>query len=97
MRGDPAVIASFQNYGYPAWFSAVIGICEVLGGLAFIFPKSRPYGAMLLTVIMAGAVFTHGSHGEYLQGLVPFALFLGLLPFVLRSKAKKKSQYPVDN
>lgn len=55
--------AQFESWGYTTDFVLVIGILEILGGVMVLIPRVAFYGAILLTVIMAGAVYTHLSTG----------------------------------
>ena len=48
----------FESWGYPGWFMMFVGAAEMLGGLSLIIPKTAPYGAAGLIVLMLGALFT---------------------------------------
>ena len=48
----------FEGWGYGAWFTAVIGVAEILGGIGVLIPRLAAYAASGLVVVMAGAVFT---------------------------------------
>ena len=48
----------FESWGYPGWFMTLVGAAEVLGGLSLLIPKTAPYGAAGLIIIMLGALFT---------------------------------------
>ncbi len=52
----------FETFGYPAWLSPVVGALELIGACLIIVPRLAPYSAMMLSVIMLGAlesVLTH--------------------------------------
>ena len=53
----------FDSWGYAAWFLGVIAVLEALGGLMVLVPRTATYGAMLIGVVMLGAVYTHASTG----------------------------------
>lgn len=53
---------AFDNWGYPTWFMILIGIMEVGGAILLIIPRIRYVGAMLLTIVMIGAVVTKSLH-----------------------------------
>jgi uncharacterized membrane protein YphA (DoxX/SURF4 family) len=57
--GWPSYYVKFVNWGYPAWFSAVIGACELFGALMLTLPRRRFLGAVILVAILTGAVTTH--------------------------------------
>lgn len=49
---------AFVKWGYPVWFRIFIGVVEFVGGLLMIVPRSRPLGALMLLVVMVGALST---------------------------------------
>jgi uncharacterized membrane protein YphA (DoxX/SURF4 family) len=80
----------FAAWGYPAGFHLVIGALELAGGLCLLVPRISAYAALMLAVIMAGAVLTHAVHGElsrmlFTAGLT--AVLLGLARFRLRRRS----------
>jgi len=52
-------IRAFEHWGYPDWFRYAIGVIELLGGLLLLWSRSAPVGAMLIVMVMAGAMWTH--------------------------------------
>jgi uncharacterized membrane protein YphA (DoxX/SURF4 family) len=57
--GWPSYFVKFVAWGYPAWFSPVIGACELFGALMLTLPRRRFLGAVILVAILTGAVTTH--------------------------------------
>ncbi|MDX1479331.1 MAG: DoxX family protein [Saprospiraceae bacterium] len=55
--------AQFMEWGYEPEFALQVGIAEMLGGLLLLFPPTTSLGALLLTVLMGGAIYTHVSTG----------------------------------
>lgn len=45
-------------FGEIGWLMPLTGIAEVLGGLLFIFPGTRPLGAIVIFPILIGIVLT---------------------------------------
>ena len=78
----------FVAYGYAAWFATFIGTCEVLGAIGLLVPRLAGLAAAGLSVIMVGAVFTHGTHREYTHALTPLVL-LALLVAVAYSRFRE--------
>jgi uncharacterized membrane protein YphA (DoxX/SURF4 family) len=80
----------FVQYGYPAWFAILIGSCEVPGALGLLIPRLAGLAAAGLSIIMAGAVFTHFTHNEFIHGLTPLVLLILLIGvcYVRFAKAK---------
>ncbi len=54
---------AFERWGYPTWFMVLIGVFETFGGIAILIPKIRPYGGIVLSVVMLGALITRLIHG----------------------------------
>lgn len=56
--------ALFQSWGYPASAASVIGAAEVIGALALLVPRASAYAALLLGLVMTGAIATLLAHRE---------------------------------
>jgi uncharacterized membrane protein YphA (DoxX/SURF4 family) len=76
-------VAAFAGWGLPAWFRALVGTFEVLGGVLLIVPATTPVGSLILSTIMVGAVWVHAVHGEW-PHLVPAMVVLTLLLTIFR-------------
>jgi putative oxidoreductase len=48
----------FVAWGYPAWFSSVIGGVEMLSAVLLLVPRTAPYAATALVAVMLGALYT---------------------------------------
>ncbi len=57
--GYPSYFVKFVNWGYPAWFSVVVGACELVAAVMLTLPRRRFLGAVMLVALMTGAVTTH--------------------------------------
>jgi uncharacterized membrane protein YphA (DoxX/SURF4 family) len=55
---NPFWLAAFPRWGYSAGFRMLIGVLEMLGGLLIAFPRTATYAAVLIALIMFGAVAT---------------------------------------
>lgn len=60
---NEAMITRFENWEYSSWFASVIGIIELTGGVAILLPRMAFYSAILLSLEMIGAIYTHLSTG----------------------------------
>lgn len=67
----------FAHYGYAAWFVKVVAVCEIVGVVLFLIPRTMAMGALLLSAILLGAISTQAIHGELAQIVRP------LLPLLL--------------
>ncbi len=61
----------FAGWGYPAWFATLIGVLELAGAIGLVVPKTLRLAVYGLTVIMAGAAYTHLANGEGAEVLRP--------------------------
>jgi uncharacterized membrane protein YphA (DoxX/SURF4 family) len=87
--GADQAVTTFQSYGYADWFRVLIGVIELAGGLALMFRKTFFYAAVLLTVVLVGAVVTHINHSESAMLPMPLALIVILaIAFVRRRSLK---------
>lgn len=58
------------------WLFPLVGIVEIIGGILFIIPKYRAFGAVIIFPIMVGIVLIHSTAAP--SGL-PVALLLLLI------------------
>jgi putative oxidoreductase len=49
----------FGTAHYPIWFFYVVAMFELVGGAFLLINRTRLYGAIMIIMIMMGAIFTH--------------------------------------
>jgi uncharacterized membrane protein YphA (DoxX/SURF4 family) len=59
LAGAPAMIAIFEKIGVGQWFRYVTGVLEVAGAIGLLIPRYAFYAAVLLAMVMVGAVIAH--------------------------------------
>src|ERR1700691_5224390 len=57
--GKPEMVALFDAVGIGQWFRYVTGLSELTGAILVVVPRTKFFGAALLTLVMIGAVLTH--------------------------------------
>jgi putative oxidoreductase len=57
--GVPVMVQLFAEIGIGQWFRYLTGSLEVLGAVALLFPALAGLGALLLVLVMIGAIGTH--------------------------------------
>lgn len=72
--GSAALLDTFANWGYPAWFAYLIGGVELFAGILLMVPHLKVFGAFILTMEMFGAFLTHAMHGEVLMAFLPLVV-----------------------
>ncbi|HEY4989424.1 MAG TPA: DoxX family protein, partial [Opitutaceae bacterium] len=55
LLGKPEMVALFQALGVGQWFRYLTGLLELTGALLIVVPRTKFYGAALLSVVMVGA------------------------------------------
>ncbi|OJJ17701.1 hypothetical protein BKI52_27965 [marine bacterium AO1-C] len=58
-----SMIHRFAAWGYAPWFMKAVGLVELLGGVLLAVPKTAFYAALVLAIVMLGAVYTHIATG----------------------------------
>ena len=53
---EPEMIKLYEAFGTIVWLMPLIGFIELLGGLLFIFPKTRALGAIVILPITIGII-----------------------------------------
>jgi uncharacterized membrane protein YphA (DoxX/SURF4 family) len=79
LTGTDIVIERFQAWGYPTALAKVVGLVEILGGLALLYPPFASLGALALSLVMVGAIATHIAYGAAAFAVVPLVLLVGLV------------------
>ena len=59
LASAPAMVQMFAKLGAGQWFRYLTGALEVIGAVALLFPRAAFYGAVLLGIVMVGAIVTH--------------------------------------
>ena len=77
----------FADWGYPAWFATFIGAAELAGAIGLLIPKTMRWAVYGLTLIMAGAAYTHVAAGEGAQVLRPL-IFTAVMWTALSLRAR---------
>lgn len=87
--------ARFASWGYPQVLRYLVGTIEILGGIGLLVPRASRAAAVALMFVMAGACYTHVTHGEVRHLIPPLVLgTLALLIFIWRrpSHSNQSSQ-----
>lgn len=79
LLGSPDAVATFEHFGYPQWFRVVVGVVEVVGALALLWPRAAAGAAGALAVVMAGAAWSSVRIGESPNAALPAVLCVLLL------------------
>ncbi|WP_267404667.1 MULTISPECIES: MauE/DoxX family redox-associated membrane protein [unclassified Chryseobacterium] len=91
-KPTPEQMKIFTAFGELSWLMPLVGAVEVIGGLLFIFPKTRALGAIVILPVMVGIVahiFTldKSTSGMSIAGI----MFLINLWMIIDNKEKYKA------
>jgi hypothetical protein len=73
----PFEVAGFTHFGYPVWFMYAVGAVQLIGAILLWTRGCVGYGALLLSVLMVGAVGSHLLAGD--PALMPLPAFVLLI------------------
>jgi uncharacterized membrane protein YphA (DoxX/SURF4 family) len=59
LAGVPAMVEEFDKVGLGQWFRYVTGLLELAGGIGLLIPRYAFYSAVLLAMVMVGAIIAH--------------------------------------
>ena len=79
------MLKRLANWGYSPEFTMLIGLLETTGGLLVLAPATADFGALIIGIMMIGAVWTHLSTGIgsplFAAIYIAMAATLGVLRF----------------
>ena len=79
---NESVIDMFRNWGYFDGFYFYIGLMECILAVLLLIPRTSLYAAILLFVLMIGALFTHFIHDPYTEMVRPL-VFMALISMII--------------
>lgn len=84
LGGIPLQEHLFDAFGFPRWFMYAVGGAELVGATLIAIPSTRPYGAMLLAVVMIGATLSRAFTGVALPLMFSDALLASTCIWIAR-------------
>ncbi|WP_435522419.1 DoxX family protein [Chryseobacterium indoltheticum] len=90
MKPEQAKI--FEAFNQLFWLIPLVGAVEILGGLLFIFPKTRALGAIVILPVMVGIVIHNFTMDKSPMGMsIAGLLFLINLWMIIDNKEKYRA------
>lgn len=74
--------AFIKRWGYGLYFMYFIGVCEFCGGIALLISRIARYGAMLLALVMLGAVITRVVFGTSIDDVISILFNMVTLSYI---------------
>lgn len=84
LGGLPLQEQLFDAFDFPRWFMYVVGGAEVVGATLIAIPRTRPYGAVLLALVMIGATLSRAFTGVALPLMFSDALLASTCIWIAR-------------
>ncbi|REC48231.1 DoxX family protein [Chryseobacterium pennipullorum] len=87
-----AQLKIYAAFGEIGWLLPLVGAVEIIGGLLFIFPKTRALGAIIILPVMVGIVVHNLFRDPSTTGIIiSAALFLINIWILIDNKGKYKN------
>jgi hypothetical protein len=74
----------FVRQGYPEVAAIGLGVCEIVAGLLFAWPRTRPYGAFALMAVLGWAAGFHFALRQSTAGLFGWIAAVAVVSLVDR-------------
>lgn len=91
-KPTPEQMELFAAFEKIFWLMPLVGVVEIVGGLLFIFPKTRALGAIVILPVMVGIVIHVFTMDKSPMGMsIAGVLFLINLWMLIDNKEKYKA------
>lgn len=84
--GVPQMVAAFERVGLGQWFRYFTAVLELAGAIAVLIPRYSFYGAVLLAIVMVGAIVAEFTRlGESPLPAIVLLIFTVVIAFLRRN------------
>ncbi|MBB4807980.1 putative membrane protein YphA (DoxX/SURF4 family) [Chryseobacterium defluvii] len=87
----PEQMKVYAAFGEISWLMPLVGIVEIIGGLLFIFPKTRALGAIVILPVMVGIVVHVFTLDKSAMGMIIAGILLLINLWVIIDNKEKYS------
>lgn len=88
----PEQMKIFEAFNQLHWLLPLVGVVEAIGGLLFIFPKTRALGAIVILPVMIGIILHVFTIDKSTMGMsIAGVLFLINIWIIIDNKEKYKA------
>ncbi|MGG5209585.1 DoxX family protein [Chryseobacterium sp. MIQD13] len=88
----PEQVKIFAAFAEIRWLLPLVGIVEIVGGLLFIFPKTRALGAIIILPVMVGIVLHNVYRDPNQMGVImAVVMFLINIWAIIDNREKYKA------
>jgi uncharacterized membrane protein YphA (DoxX/SURF4 family) len=90
--GNETMVAIFRQIGWGDWFRYFIGVIEVLGGIGLLFPPRARGAALVLSLVMIGAIVMTFTALRGLPNSSPLPAIVTLLVLLIIARIRRAMQ-----
>jgi uncharacterized membrane protein YphA (DoxX/SURF4 family) len=83
LAGLPSQVQLFEAFGFRHWVLPVVGSIELVLAMLVFRPVTRPWGAIGIALVMAGAVITRAMTGVALPMMLLDALLFSAAVYIV--------------
>ncbi|MFN1218560.1 DoxX family protein [Chryseobacterium kwangjuense] len=88
----PEQVKIFAAFGEIGWLLPLVGVVEIVGGLLFIFPKTRALGAIIILPVMVGILIHNVCRDPNQTGVImSVVMFLINIWVIIDNREKYKA------
>lgn len=88
----PEQVKIFAAFAEIRWLLPLVGIVEIVGGLLFVFPKTRALGAIVILPVMVGIVLQNVYRDPNQMGVImAVVMFLINIWMIIDNREKYKA------
>ncbi|WP_292010680.1 MauE/DoxX family redox-associated membrane protein [Chryseobacterium sp.] len=79
----------FAAFGEIGWLLPLVGVVEIIGGVLFIFPKTRALGAIIILPVMTGILLHNTYRDPSTSGIIMSIILFLINIFALWDNREK--------
>lgn len=79
-----SVESKFIQWGYDSGFATIIGVSQIIAGILVLIPRTAMLGAVMVVIIMGGAIYTHIATAIGSPAFAVVLLLMAVALFFLR-------------
>lgn len=74
--GVQGVVHSMAAEGFSEGKLTLVAVLEIVSAALFLYRRTRPFGVLILSSFLGGAICTHVQMGAYAEAIGPFVLLI---------------------
>jgi putative oxidoreductase len=87
--GNPVEVSLFAAIGWGQWFRYFTAVLEVLGAIGLLIPRRSRRSALLLSLVMLGAITFHLTTFRHMPGNNPLPAIVTLVALLVIARLRR--------